>query len=198
MKWIGITGGVGAGKSAVLDYIRENYCAKVYLADEIAHDLMKPGTNCYKAIRETFQDASLCMENGEFDKEKLSRFLFGDSKNRERLNAIVHPAVKQEVIRLVEIEKKKAEIDYFILEAALLLEEEYDKLCDEIWYIYTSEENRRQRLKDNRGYSDEKIDAIFRSQLSEECYRSKAKWSIDNNDSIEKTKEQIDMIFNQR
>ena len=52
MKFIGITGGVGAGKSAILEYIAEHYNAKVMLADEIAHDLMMPGTKCYDTIKE--------------------------------------------------------------------------------------------------------------------------------------------------
>ena len=67
------------------------------------------------------------------------------------------------------------------------LEEKYDEICDELWYIYTSEENRRERLKLSRGYSDEKIDNIFASQLTETEYRKHCKVVIDNNGDISNT-----------
>ena len=81
------------------------------------------------------------------------------------------------------------------MEAALLIEEGYDKICDELWYIDTSRENRRRRLKESRGYSDEKIDGIFRSQLSEEEYRKYGKVIIDNNGLLQETFDQIKAAF---
>ena len=86
-------------------------------------------------------------------------------------------------------------MEWLILEAALLIEEHYDEICDELWYIYTSEENRRLRLKESRGYSDEKIDNIFASQLSEAEYRSACQKCIDNNGTVEHTYMQIEEII---
>lgn len=74
-----------------------------------------------------------------------------------------------------------------VLEAALLIEEGYGEICDELWYIYASEEVRRKRLKSSRGYSDEKIDSIFASQLKEAEYRRYCKEVIDNDGDIENT-----------
>ena len=111
---------------------------------------------------------------------------------RDIMNSVVHPAVKEYVIRQQEYEKERGELSLLVLEAALLIEEHYDKICDELWYIYTSEENRRDRLKASRGYSDEKIDNIFKSQLSEEEYRKYCAVVIDNNGSVEAAFEQID------
>ncbi|HBA63793.1 MAG TPA: dephospho-CoA kinase, partial [Lachnospiraceae bacterium] len=76
-------------------------------------------------------------------------------------------------------------------EAALLIEDKYDEICDELWYIYAGEEIRRERLKKSRGYSDEKIDSIFASQLSEEVFRSHCDVIIDNSGVFSQTKEQI-------
>ena len=76
----------------------------------------------------------------------------------------------------------------------MLIEEHYDEICDELWYIYTSEENRRERLKLNRGYSDEKIDNIFASQLPESTYREVCKEEIDNNHLPEDAFSQIDAV----
>lgn len=181
MKFIGITGGVGAGKSAILEYIAANYNAKVMLADEIAHDLMMPGTKCYDTIKAEFAGEQIFLADGNIDRPRMAQVIFNDAGKRERMNGIVHPAVKDYILEIYREEQEKGELEYLILEAALLIEEHYDEICDELWYIYTCEENRRQRLKENRGYSDEKIDTIFKSQLTEEVYRKYCKVVIDNN-----------------
>lgn len=192
MKFIGITGGVGAGKSEILSYMGKKTGVRVMLADEIAHELMEAGTDCYKCLRQTFNDEDIWNSDGSFNREKLAKVIFSDKLKRDIMNSIVHPAVKEYVIRQQEYEKERGELFLLVLEAALLIEEHYDKICDELWYIYTSEENRRDRLKASRGYSDEKIDNIFKSQLSEEEYRKYCAVVIDNNGSVEAAFEQID------
>ena len=192
MKFIGITGGVVAGKSEILSYLGKKTGVRVMLADEIAHELMEAGTDCYKCLRQTFNDEDIWNSDGSFNREKLAKVIFSDKLKRDIMNSIVHPAVKEYVIRQQEYEKERGELSLLVLEAALLIEEHYDKICDELWYIYTSEENRRDRLKASRGYSDEKIDNIFKSQLSEEEYRKYCAVVIDNNGSVEAAFEQID------
>ena len=195
MKFIGITGGVGAGKSELLHYIEEQYPAKILLADEVAHVLMKKGTDCYRQIRETFAGEDLYTTDGEFDRKKLAEVIFQDESCREKINGIVHPAVKQEILNQVEQERNKGQISYFILEAALLIEDGYDKICDELWYIHTTEEVRRKRLKESRGYPDAKIDAILKSQLPEEVYRRYCSVIIENSGTLEDTFCQIRQAF---
>lgn len=194
MRFIGITGGVGAGKSAMLDYLAGKPKVKVMLADDIAHELMKPDTECYNKLRELF-DSSVFNADGQINNIRMAEAIFNDSSLRDKLNAIVHPAVKEYVIKQYRIEKKSGCLEWLILEAALLIEEHYDEICDELWYIYTSEENRRLRLKESRGYSDEKIDNIFASQLSEAEYRSACQKCIDNNGTVEHTYMQIEEII---
>ena len=93
----------------------------------------------------------------------------------------MHPAVKDYVIQQAESERERGQLSLLVLEAALLIEEHYDEICDELWYIYTSEEVRRQRLIASRGYSDAKIDQIFASQLKEDTDRKYCKVVINNN-----------------
>lgn len=195
MKFIGITGGVGAGKSEILRFIERDYPAKVVLADELAHDLMRPGTECYQKIQAEFEKEDIFLERGGLDSAKLAAVIFSDSKKREALNNIVHPAVKREILRMAKEEREKEEISYLILEAALLIEDGYDTICDELWYIDASRQERRRRLKVSRGYSDEKIDAIFDSQLSEEEYRRRCRAVIDNNGTLEESRRQISKAF---
>ena len=187
MKFIGITGGVGAGKSAVLDYLANRPGVRVMLADEIAHELMEPGTDCYEQIRQAFPEHDIYKEDGQFDRIKLAKVIFSDENKRGRMNGIVHPAVKAYVIAEPKRERQEGKLALLVLEAALLIEEHYDEICDELWYIYTTEENRRARLKASRGYSDAHVDRVFASQLSEEEYRRHCRVVIDNNGTLEET-----------
>lgn len=192
MKFIGITGGVGAGKSAILDYLKNKPDTKVMLADEIAHELMMPGTQCYDRLKAEFGTEDIYQKDGFFDRIKLAQVIFSDDEKRKKLNGIVHPAVRKYVIGQAAYERKEGKIKLLVLEAALLIEEHYDEICDELWYIYTSEENRRIRLKKQRNYSDEKISEIFNSQLTDEKFRKACRVVIDNNGTIEAAAAQIE------
>ena len=192
MKFIGITGGVGAGKSAILDYLKNKPDTKVMLADEIAHELMVPGTQCYDKLKAEFGTEDIYQKDGFFDRIKLAQVIFSDDEKRKKLNGIVHPTVRKYVIGQAAYERKEGKIKLLVLEAALLIEEHYDEICDELWYIYTSEENRRIRLKKQRNYSDEKINEIFNSQLTDEKFRKACRVVIDNNGTIEAAEAQIE------
>ncbi len=196
MIFIGITGGVGAGKTAVLDYLASKQGIKVMLADEIAHELMEPGTKCYEKLKNLFGNEPVWQEDGHFDRLALASVIFSDDDKRTALNNIVHPAVKEYVIEKKNTAQKDG-LFMLVLEAALLIEEKYDEICDELWYIYTSKENRRKRLKASRGYSDEKIDNIFASQLTEDVYRNHCKKIIDNNGDIDNTISSIDRALSE-
>ncbi|MDD6306515.1 MAG: dephospho-CoA kinase [Clostridiales bacterium] len=195
MKFIGITGGVGAGKSEILGYLKMRPGTKVMLADEIAHDLMEPGTSCYEKIKKQFAGEDIFLPDGRFDRGKMAEVIFSEEEKRKQMNAIVHPAVKEFVIETANAERKKGTLQFLFLEAALLIEEHYDEICDELWYIYTREDIRKQRLMASRGYSEEKVYQIFDSQLSEETYRRYCKCVLDNNGTVEKTYSQLEQAL---
>ena len=121
----------------------------------------------------------------------MAEVIFSDAAKREALNAIVHPAVKEYVTERAKKERERGVLRILVLEAALLIEEGYDCSCDELWYIYTTEENRRKRLMESRGYSKEKVAQIFQSQLSEETYRKYCATVIDNNGAKEDAIRQV-------
>ncbi|MBR1629740.1 MAG: dephospho-CoA kinase, partial [Lachnospiraceae bacterium] len=145
MACIGITGGVGAGKSEVLSYLsgREDCC--VLRADDLAKELMEPGGSCHSELVRAFSQDGVFDSKGRIIIEAMSRRIFSDEKKRLQANAIIHPAVKQEILCRVEAVRQEGRFRFFFLEAALLLEEGYDAICDEIWYIYASEDERRGR-----------------------------------------------------
>ncbi|HAD18844.1 MAG: dephospho-CoA kinase [Eubacterium sp.] len=197
IRFIGITGGVGAGKSEILRHLEKHYNCMVMLTDEIAHRLMEPGTACYNQLEEVFADDRVYEPDGRFDRLALAKVLFEHREKRRQLNGIVHPAVKQYVMDAAAEARENKELDFVIVESALLIEEHYDEICDELWYIFTSEEIRRERLKISRGYSDEKVDGIFAAQLTEEEFRRECKVIIDNNGTVEESICQIDRVLSE-
>lgn len=194
MKIIGITGGVGSGKSRVLSFMEERFHAVICQADHVAWELQKPGEKCYQEIVAHF-GKKILNEDGTIDRKVLGQIVFGDEKELSELNAITHPAVK-EAIQTSIVKEKNNGTELFVLEAALLIEEHYDEICDELWYIYTDEQIRRERLKESRQYSDEKIDSIMASQLSEKVFREKCQRIIDNSGNFENTSLQIEKAVN--
>ena len=197
MKVIGITGGVGAGKSEILAYLREHVNCRIIIADKVAHDLEKQGGVCYGQIV-SLLGKEIVAEDGEIDKSKMAARIFTNSKLLTRINEIVHPAVKEYIVNEIAKERKAGRLDYLFIEAALLIEDGYSKIVDEMWYIHTDEKTRRYRLKASRGYSDEKIDSIMREQLSEEEFRMNCSTVIDNSKALESAYREIDKKLGER
>ena len=190
MKFIGITGGVGSGKSAVLGLLKSNYNCKIIVADEIAKELEKKGNVCYEKIVDILGEEVLD-ENGEISYSKMSQMIYDDGDLLEKVNAVVHPAVENEIMSIVEDARASGRYDYVFLEAALLIECGYNSVVDEMWYVFAPEDQRIARLKESRGYSDEKIKKIMESQLSEEEYRNNSDFVIDNSGTVKESLRQI-------
>lgn len=194
MKIIGITGGVGAGKTKVLSYIEAHYKCRVIRADEAAHLLYEPGQECYQKLVGFLGPGILDIDQ-TIDKAKMAGIIFGDKHLLEGVNEIVHPEVKKYILEQIAVEKEKGEADYFFIEAALLIEERYDEIADELWYIHSDAAIRRQRLAEGRHYSAQKIDDIMGGQLSEAEFRKHCKVVITNNGDLEETYKQIKSIM---
>lgn len=190
MKIIGITGGVGAGKTQILEYLNDRYGATVCQADEVAKKLQRKGTDCHRAITEHF-GAEILDSKGELNREKLAQIIFTDEKERAALNEIVHPAVKEEVRKIIKREERR-HTSLFILEAALLIDDHYEQICDEIWYVYVEDAIRKKRLIYARGYDAEKVDDIIASQLPKDVFLRNCDRVIDNSGIFEETKMQLD------
>lgn len=191
MKIIGITGGVGAGKSMLLAYIESHYSCRVIYADLAAKRLQEKGSDCYSQLIGLLGEDVLC-EDLSIDKGKMARRIFADRRLLEKVNGILHPAVKRYILAEIQKERTAGRADYFFIEAALLIEEHYDEICDELWYIYASEKARRERLADTRGYTEAKTDAIMKNQLAEERFRRHCQVVIDNSGTPKEAYEQID------
>lgn len=191
MNVIGITGGVGSGKSAVLSYVREAYGAQVIQADLVAKQLQEKGQQVFLDIVEAF-GASILAEDGSLDRAALAEIVFHDETELKLLNSIVHPAVTRRILRDIEI-AKGAGCRWLFVEAALFFEAKYDAFCEEVWYIDTADEVRIRRLISSRDYTREKILRMFANQMPREEFLARCKVRIDNSGRPEETREQIDI-----
>lgn len=190
MKIIGITGGVGAGKSTVLDYLREQFHAYVIQADQVGHQVMEPGEICYSQVIALFGEHIL-KKDKTIDRKAVSDVVFGNEEKLKKLNEIIHPAVRQSVLEEIQLQKEK-KTAIVVVEAALLLEEHYEKFCDKVWYVHTDREIRISRLMANRGYSREKSESIISSQAPDEYFAKHADYIIRNNGDIKDTWLQVE------
>ncbi len=191
-KVLGITGAVGAGKSTALSYLERKYHAQVIQADLVAHEQMKPDTQCYKKIIEAFGE-EIVKPDRTIDRKKLSDLVFGSPDRIAVLNRIVHPAVKKKIKEQIEEAQASQDVPFCVVEAALLIEDHYEEICDQIWYLYVDEETRQKRLTASRGYTREKVEEIRKSQLSDPEFRKHCQFVVDNtSDIVENTYEQID------
>lgn len=186
---IGITGGVGAGKSSVLDILKHKFGARVILADLVAHDLMEPGMEGLKRVTEAL-GTSFIREDGSVDRKALAEIIFNDAQALTVMNSIIHPMVWD----AIKDEALQCEEQLVIVEAAVF-DTAPAGLFDEMWYVYTSVENRIERLMASRGYTREKCLSIIEKQDSEAEYRARCGRVIDNNGSADVTEMQIKEIL---
>ena len=181
MYIIGLTGGVGSGKTEAAKIIQELSEAELLLADELGHLVMKKGTECYEKITECFGKEILAAD-GEIHRGRLSEIVFHAPEKLELLNSIVHPAVLSYMRKYIE--ERKGVNGILILESAIMFESGCDKLCDEVWFISVPQEVRVKRLMESRGYSKEKSVSIISRQMKAEEFRGRCQREIVNAGTI--------------
>ena len=187
---IGVTGGVGAGKSTVLNYLKDNYRAYVLKADSLAQTLYEKGEVCYRPIVDLFGKDILGADQS-IDRRKMAERMFNNESMTKAVNDIVHPAVRIRIEEIIAEQRNMKKYDFFFLEAALLIECGYKPILDELWFVYAKPSVRRVRLSQSRGYSSEKIESIMNSQLSTREFKKASDFVIDNSYSEQETYDQI-------
>lgn len=194
MKVIGLTGGIGSGKSLVANILKEKYGAYILNSDGIAKEQMEPGGVSYREVVDYF-GREILNSDGTINRGKLAQIIFEDKSKRLKVNEITHPKVLEAVEEVIKVFREKGTVAYLVVETALMIEAGYDYICDEVWYVHTSEEERRRRLKRERNYSDEKIDAIFDNQSKAETFREKFPKVIENISDLTFLEQQVDNLM---
>ena len=187
---LGITGGVGAGKSTVLSYLHEKYTAFLIECDALGKELQEPDGACFPALAALLGPFG-CVRDGVLDRTRMAQVLFADPDLMADVNAIVHPAVMDRVRELIDQNLDRYPL--IVIESALLIQAGYRPVCDAVWYIHADPEVRAQRLMVSRGYSKERIAQMFASQPEEFYFREHSDLTIDNSsEDVQNTYEQID------
>lgn len=189
MVILGITGGIGSGKTAVLSILKEQYGAYIIEADQLAHQLMEPGHDTYDRIVAHF-GTEILLSDGTIDRKLLGQRVFSDKEQLAVLNNITHPAVKEEIKKQIEVQKGD-NCKLFVIEAALLLQDGYKEICDELWYIYADLDVRIHRLCTYRSFTEERAMHVIQSQECEAFYRQGCDFVLNNSGTLHDTEVQI-------
>lgn len=198
---VGVTGGIGSGKSAVLRFLREQCGASVLQTDELAKELMRPGTACYEALRKAFGNRIL-RPDGSIDTKRYGDLIYSDERLQTLSDSLVHPAVWEAVRQRIasgstqksgfqkEGRKGAGKLTdaahnpaFWVVETALP-GKELSRICSTIWYVHVPEELRIRRLMEGRSMSEEAVRRILRKQPQEAAYRALADAVIENDGSL--------------
>jgi dephospho-CoA kinase len=190
MLRIGLTGGIASGKSTVAAMLREMGFA-VLDADSLAHKLIEPGQAAYAEVLREF-GPSILDANGGVDRGKLGAIVFTDHEKLERLNGIVHPRVKAEILRQFEEWSRNGKSAAFV-EAALLVEAGYVKELDGLVVAWSRPEQQVARLRE-RGLSEEEARKRIAAQLPVEEKLKLATEKIDCSGPLEETRRQVGLL----
>jgi dephospho-CoA kinase len=191
MLRLGLTGGIASGKSAVAAMLREMGFA-VLDADSLAHKLMEPGHPAYEEIAREF-GAVIVDSTGRIDRAKLAALVFADRAKLDRLNAIVHPRVKEALLHQFEEWARLGTRDAAFVEAALLVEAGYNQELDGLVVAWSRPEQQLERLR-ARGLSDEEARRRIAAQLPVAEKLRYATEKIDCSGSIEGTRRQVQAL----
>lgn len=191
MKIIGLTGGIGTGKSTVSEYLKTKGITIVD-ADKTAHEITEPGSPVLNELAGVFGD-DIILEGDVLDRKKLASRAFSSVENTKKLEGITHGAIKEEMARQIEAAKERKEKIVFI-DAPLLVESGLHKLCDAVWVVTADIDVRISRIKDRDGMTEDEITARISRQLSDSERNSYADELIDNSggkDALYKEIEQL-------
>jgi dephospho-CoA kinase len=188
---LGLTGSLGSGKSTVARIIEELTGAPVIDADEITRQVQQPGGAAYDEIVREFGQGILASD-GTIDRRKLGQLVFNDYQKLQRLNEIVHPKVRTEELRLLELYRQRPLVVFMV---PLLFENGLERLVDAVMVVVTRDDVRRQRLRQRNGWSDSEIDRRLAAQWPDEKKMSLADFVIDNSGSLEATREQVRAVI---
>ncbi len=189
MMVLGLTGGVGAGKSRILDLFSHDYGAQVIQADLVARKLEDPGQPGLTGLVSLF-GTGILQKDGTLDRKGFADRIFGNPEALKRVNALIHPLTWNEIKR--QIRESSAEL--IVVEAALF-DERSREVCQYLLYVDTQDEIRIQRLMENRGYSREKCLDIMKNQADRNDFLKLADFVIDNSGSLEESRLQIRRIL---
>ena len=191
---IGLTGGIGSGKSTVSRFLAE-LGAVIIDADKIGHEIYRPDTDTWRQLVKTFGSGILVPDN-TIDRKKLGAIVFGDKQELQRLNAIIHPQITEEIKkRIAECQRQAVKV--IVLDAPVLLEANAKNLVDEIWVVVADDGNVIKRAAARTGLTEQQIRDRVHSQLSNTERTKNARVVISNDGNTEDLRGKIRELWEQ-
>jgi len=192
---IGLTGGIGCGKSTVTKILAA-LGATVMDADKIAHSTYAPGGPAYAGVVAAFGKEALAPD-GTVDRTKLGPIVFKDPSKLTKLQDAVWPATKNRIRELIDEARRNGERKPIVVEAAILIEAKWQSVFDEVWLVTADKMHVIERVERERGLKPEQTEARIRAQLPDEERRKHAQVVIENNGTIEQLREQLARIWSE-
>jgi dephospho-CoA kinase len=193
MLTIGLTGGIGSGKTTATKILAE-LGAPIIDADKVGHTIYAPDGPAYPDMIAAFGKGILA-DDETIDRKKLGPIVFGDPTALKRLNAIVHPKMFERMKQMVEGMRAEGERKPIVIEAAVLIEANWQPLFDEIWLVVASRERVIERVELERGLKPDQTEARIRAQLSDDERRKVATEVISNDGSIEDLRAKVAKLW---
>ena len=196
MQVIGLTGGIGAGKSLVADMLSD-LGARVIDADKVGHEVYAPDPQGFAAVVEAF-GGEIVGTDGQIDRARLGEKVFGNAAELQKLTAIVHPLIRQMVDDRIAAARRDPDVRVVVLEAAILLDSGWDAVTDEVWVVVADSSVIRQRLAEGRGLSEAEVDARAAKQMSDTERRSRADVLVENFGTVQELRSEVERIWSER
>ena len=184
---IGITGGIASGKSTVTEFLRQQGY-QVIDADQVVHELQEIGGRLYQALLSAF-GPDILQEDGRLDRPKLGAMIFGNAELLAQSSQIQNQIIREELAGRRDLLAETE--DFFFMDLPLLFELQYEDWFDQIWLVDVTKETQLSRLMTRNGLSQEEAEKRIVVQLSLREKRKRADVLIDNNGSLEETRQQI-------
>jgi dephospho-CoA kinase len=193
MLTVGLTGGIGSGKSTVAKILAE-LGAPSFDADKVGHEIYRPGGPAYHDVIAAF-GSSVVAPDGTIDRKKLGPIVFADPAQLKRLESIVHPRMFERMREMVAEMRAQGVKAPIVIEAAILIEARWQPLFDEIWLVVAPRNKVIERVEAERGLKPEQTEARIKAQLSDEERRNHASLVIDNSGTIEQLRTGVSVLW---
>jgi dephospho-CoA kinase len=196
VKSVGVTGGIGSGKSTVARILGE-LGARVVDADKVGHHVYRPGSEGWEQVVQAF-GREIVAADGSIDRRRLGAVVFAASDQLARLNAIVHPLIRAEITAHLEELQRLDSSTPVVVEAAVLIEAGWQDLVDEVWLVVASRDAVLDRVAAQRGLTRSAIEARIAAQLSDAERRRHAAVIIDNSGTLPELQQRLRALYEKR
>ncbi len=190
---IGVTGGIGSGKSQVCSILKESG-ASIVSADDLAKEIMQTNSEVRRRVVQAFGE-SVYVADGKLNRPQLAKIIFSEETSKRKINAIVHPYVVRRIRQIIQKEKARGQSGILVFEAALIYESGADKMLDFVIVVDAGEQERIQRVMERDKVSREEVLMRIKAQMAPASKARKADFVIVNDGDLRELETKVKFLF---